>query len=267
MDAISYLLGKKSGGGGGGTDTRWQQIGYDKEPEEIQDGIDYAKEIMRNWDASVTDRSEQFKNDGKLVFFPKVDMSNITNASDMFYNSSLMYIDTDIDFSNIIKTDSMFEYSNIRYVNNVVINYPTVSSSTCSNMFASINDLKINNFIASTMSSGTAFMKNKNLTINTLGIRSGTRTLFDSVVNLDIKSIINYDNHTSKSRSFLNNCTLTNGALKEMLKYCKTLTGQSSSNKTLRFMGILQAQAELCTTFDEWTDLANAGWTTGYETT
>lgn len=88
----------------GGTDTRWQEIGYEGEPKSIQDGIDHAKEIYDNWDANNTAR--KLNNDTNLVFCPIVDTSQYTDISNFFTaDYSLLEIPL-LNLSNVTKISS-----------------------------------------------------------------------------------------------------------------------------------------------------------------
>ena len=244
----------------GGSSYNWSQIGYSEEPDAIQESFNYAKNIYDNWDNTITDRKKEFQNDRKMIFFPDVDMSHVTDASYMFQYAPLIQVGDNFDFSNLSNASYMFYYSALKYLNNVELNnYVTTVS-----MFESINDLQINNFVSTGSYSSSSYNNNKNVLINNLSIRSGTRTLFISCENLDIKKITNYDNHTSRSYSLLSNCTLTNDAVDEFLKYFKTLTDQSSGNKKLSTMGFSQANCDQAILSSEWADLQSAGWTTGY---
>ena len=258
MEILSYALGKKSSGGGtSGRD--WTQIGYTKEPSAIQSGFDYAKQIQQNWDATITNRTEYFSHDGKLIFFPSVDTSNITNATNMFQYSTVMSLADDFDFSHLTNCTGMFYYSSLKYVDNVVLGNPQAN-----NMFGYVNDLKVNNFVATSNDNSLSFSSNQNITINTLGIKAGTRAIFSNVTNLDIKQINNYDNHTSRSRALIGSSTMTNRTIDEFLKYFKTLTSQSSSYKKLSSMGFSSANCDQAILSSHWQDLVDAGWVTGY---
>ncbi|MCM1068256.1 MAG: hypothetical protein NC418_11855, partial [Muribaculaceae bacterium] len=45
---------------------------------------DYAYQIMREWDPERTDRTQQFKHDAKLTYFPAVDLSKMVVSSSLF---------------------------------------------------------------------------------------------------------------------------------------------------------------------------------------
>lgn len=62
----------------------WSQIGYSSEPNVIDDGVEHAKEIMQNWDASQTDHGSEFNGDTQLIFLPLVNTSSVIRCNNMF---------------------------------------------------------------------------------------------------------------------------------------------------------------------------------------
>jgi len=243
MDVTSYLLGKKSsGGGGGGGDTRWQEIGYEEEPQVIQDGIDYAKEIMQNWDASITDRQQAFYGDKNLIYFPLVDTSTVTNGDYMFQNCTGVEIIPDLDLTSCTSCKYMLQ--------------------NCTALIE-VGDIKFNGYCnTKDMFNGCTALK----TIKTLyigGNSSSDSITISTLPQLTTIETIKTNNLKSYDRTLINNCpNLSNNTLKVILNFLKTLTNQSY--KTLSRIGLSQTQAELCATFDEWAELESAGWTTGY---
>ena len=84
-------------------------IGYSSTPQYIQDGIDYAKQIKDNWDASITLRNKAFSGDTQLVYFPQVDTSNVITMDTMFSGcNNLTYIPS-INTSNVTNMFGMFQ--------------------------------------------------------------------------------------------------------------------------------------------------------------
>lgn len=112
---IAYLNGNRLNdvhfhqGGGNGGDNIFAEIGYSEVPQVVQDGIDYAKEIQANWDASKTDRSYAFSGDTKLVYFPEVDTSNVTNMRNMFANSPIQTLPSNFNTSNVTSMQGLFQ--------------------------------------------------------------------------------------------------------------------------------------------------------------
>ena len=107
MDLFSYLLGKKKGGGGSsGLD--WSAIGYSNEPQVIQNGYNYAKQIYDNWDSTQTNLRYKYQYNNNLIYMPFVDTSNVTRVDYMFGGCSwLQYIPV-LDLSNVTYMSSMF---------------------------------------------------------------------------------------------------------------------------------------------------------------
>lgn len=77
------------GGGGGGSEYNWSAIGYSEEPQAIEDGYNYAKQIYDNWNNPST---MSFNGDAKLMFFPAVSLANVKQMNLAFNNCySLLY--------------------------------------------------------------------------------------------------------------------------------------------------------------------------------
>ena len=244
MEITSYLLGKKSSGGGGGGSSRdWSEIGYSEEPNTLEDGFDYAKQIYDTWDASITNRNQGFRGNSDLIVFPNVNFSNVTNASYCFEgNYRLTTIPKDIlDYEKIVDCSHMFENCwGIQEIGNInVEGYKNLMFNNCKNL-KKVGSIKI------TASNDASIFQDCNKLEEIYEIKApGVTKMSKSVNNM-----------------FANCPNLSNKTLKIILLFLKGLSSQSY--KTLGTFGLSQTQAELCTTFDEWTDLANAGWTTGY---
>ena len=129
MELFSYLLGKKSsGGGGGGSDLDWSAIGYSETPQAIQDGYNYAVEIMENWDNTQTDLSNKFMNDTTLFVMPLVDTSNATSTFQMFYQCEYL---SELPLLNTSETINM---SYMFYGCKKLKTIPKIDTSSVTNM-------------------------------------------------------------------------------------------------------------------------------------
>lgn len=246
MDIFSYLLGKKaSGGGGGGSSIDWSQIGYDEAPDYLKERVDYSKNIYDNWDSTITDRSNAYASNQNLLFFPNVDTSNIQNAYQMFTScTKLISIGDNFDCSNMTNCEKMFySCSTLEEVGDIITTKAT-GTTAISSIFMNCSNLKkVGKIVINSQYSQGMFTNCTNLI--TIG---------------EIETSLK--DYTYK---FVQGCnSLSNDSLKEILKFAKKLTNQMNQNKNLKIFGLSQTQAETCTTFDEWTDLANNGWTTGY---
>ena len=65
-------------------------IGYDNEEngntiDKINEDIAYSKSLYDEWNPETTDAEGYFRNDGELVYCPKIDTSKVTDMGSMFY--------------------------------------------------------------------------------------------------------------------------------------------------------------------------------------
>lgn len=86
----------------------WSAIGYSGEPKAIQDGYDYAVEIMNNWTPR-TDIQYLFGGDRKIMFFPLVDTSITTRMVGTFQNCSALVSMPLLNTSNVTSISYMFQ--------------------------------------------------------------------------------------------------------------------------------------------------------------
>ena len=82
----------------------WSEIGYSAEPDFIQTGVDYAKQIQPLYTNSTT-----YLNDKKLTFMPMVDTSARNNMSSMFNGCSALVFVPQLDTSNATSMYGMFQ--------------------------------------------------------------------------------------------------------------------------------------------------------------
>lgn len=223
------------------SDRDWTEIGYTAEPSSIQDGFDYAKQIYNNWDASITNRNSQFVNDKNLEFFPEVSMSNTTNAQNMFSKCH-----------------------SLRTVGSNILNNPN-SNMNASNMFYHCDSLEEVGDVDFTGDKSSMFAACFNLkkvkSIHFTGDQESNSSVFTSCDFLEEIGTIKTSITSNVYKVFDQCLNLSNDTLKKILKdYCAKLVDQPSNKKTLTAIGLSYAQATLCKTFDEWQDLANAGW-------
>lgn len=101
MDMRSYLIGKKNGG------INWSEVGYDKEPQFINEIINDAKKIQSEWypRSSLAGRFDSKKS---MVIMPLVDTSISTSFSKMFNGCSALLSVPPFDTSKGTNFTSMF---------------------------------------------------------------------------------------------------------------------------------------------------------------
>lgn len=106
LDGYSSLIDSITGGGAG---EDWTQIGYDRTPQPVTDGFNYAKSIYDNWDSSQTTCREKYFIDLDLVFMPLVDTQNATRFDSMFYGCLRLIYVPQLNTSNGTRFDYMFK--------------------------------------------------------------------------------------------------------------------------------------------------------------
>ena len=114
----------------------WSEIGYEDTPQSIIDGFDYAQEIQENWDSSITNLSERFKNDRNLIFMPLIDTSQVTNMSYMFQGCTRLTNVPLLNLENTTTITAMFtECINLEEIPNFNTRNVTHMGTMCTRMY------------------------------------------------------------------------------------------------------------------------------------
>lgn len=187
MDLFSYLLGKQSGGGGGGDSHDWSLIGYSEEPQAIEEGYNYAVEIMENWDNTQTNLQNKFLSDNKLIFMPLVDTSSatsmyntfsqcvgmismplldtskVTSMYGMFYNCHNLKSVPQFNTQNVTDVQTMFQscasLQNVPQLNLSKVRYATNMFKSC----AKLTDTSLDNILKMCANTTSAYKDTKTL--------------------------------------------------------------------------------------------------------
>ena len=242
MDITSYLLGKKSsGGGGGGSDLDWSAIGYSSRPQSINDGYNYAVQIMNNWDATSTMESK-FLRDTNLMFMPSVDISKTSALNNMFQYCNALIQVADLDYSNATYLDNIFAGCNqlksiSNFNTNGRLNY---SFDSCSKLETIQGNLK----------------------------PTGLRSAFNNCTSLKNIPLIDGSNISGSSSlqgTFTNCPSLTDTSLDNILQMCISATSYTST-KTLARLGFTSANypTTKIQALPHYQAFVDAGWTIGY---
>lgn len=231
---------------GGSTDLDWQTIGYDKRPNVIDYGYEYAQEIQKNWTPS-TSLDNKFSNDKDIRFMPLVDTSTATSMQSMFSNCSSLCSIAKIDTSNVSRMNSMFDscyaLASIPLLNtSKVVNFQTFCAS-CQSLkeIPKLDFASANNFYL---------------------MFSGCSSLTKVPV-LNIKTIQSSIGITNMFRYCLK---LTDESLDNILQMCVGIESYSGTRK-LSTLGINDSNVYPVSRIEalpHYQDFINAGWTIGY---
>ena len=85
--------------------------------------------------------------------------------------------------------------------------------------------------------------------------------MFYNCTNLTSIPQLNTSSVTIMQGMFYNCTSLSNESLNNILYMC---VHSATTTKTLKYIGLTQEQANICTTLSNYQDFVNAGWTTGY---
>ena len=92
------------------------------------------------------------------------------------------------------------------------------------------------------------------------------RNMFDGCTSLTTIPQLDTSAVTNMSGMFRSCTSLSNDSLNNILAMLINATAYTGT-KTLKFIGLSETQATICTTLSNWATCEAAGWTTGYETT
>lgn len=225
---------------GGGLD--WSAIGYSEVPISIQNGYDYAVEIMNNWDETST-MSGKFKNDYNLMFMPLVDISKASILANMFQYCRRLIDVANLDYSKATNLDYLF---------NVCTVLKNVSNFNANGRM----QYTFNSCIALETIQGT--MKPTNL-----------RGAFGGCTNLKNVPIIDCSKMTGNGTYFqsaFSDCpNLTDTSLNNILDSLISASGYTGT-KTLKHVGFTSTDypTSRIEALPHYQDFIDAGWTIGY---
>lgn len=155
----------------GGGDIDWSVIGFDGMPQGIQDGYDYAIEIMENWNTS-SGLVAKFYNDYKLVFMPSVNTSGKKSTLQMFYGAYSLISVALFDMSSVTKASEMFRDCHSL---KSIPKFNTSNVTTMNRMFANCYSLTTVPFLDTSSTAGAG----------------GITSMFENVNNLTNESLDN----------------------------------------------------------------------------
>lgn len=96
---MAWVLSRKKQSGGGTSVPDWSQIGLSSAPSSVTTKFNYSKDVYDNWDPTVTNRAQAFKQNYQLGYFT-CDTSNVTNSGQMFLEASALEYVGDLDLTS-----------------------------------------------------------------------------------------------------------------------------------------------------------------------
>ena len=170
-----------------------------------------------------------------------------------------------LDTSNVTGMYGMFAYcrslTSIPLLDTSGVTYMYGMFNSCSNL-TSIPLLNTSNVT----NMGSMFDNCSNLTsiplLDTSNV-TGMGSMFAYCKSLTSIPLLNTSNVTDMYGMFNSCSSLNNESLNNILAMCANAV-KITSNKTLKYIGLTEEQANICKTLSNYQDFVNAGWTTGY---
>ena len=170
---------------------------------------------------------------------PLLDTSSVTNMDNMFEVCKNLINIPVLDTSNVTSMSHMF------YNCTNLTSIPQLNTSSVTNMQG--------------MVSGCTLLTSIPL-LDTNSVTS-MYGMFYNCTNLTSIPQLNTSSVTIMQGMFYNCTSLSNESLNNILYMC---VHSATTTKTLKYIGLTQEQANICTTLSNYQDFVNAGWTTGY---
>ena len=213
----------------------------------------------------VTIMSSMFSSCSNLTSIPLLDTSNVTNMYNMFNSCSNLTTIPLLDTSNVTNMGYMFyscsNLTTIPLLDTKKVNTMVDMFGHCSNL-TTIPLLDTSNV---TDIRGMFGLCSNLTTIPLLDTSNVTSmdNMFYNCSSLTTIPLLDTSNVTSMDSMFYNCSSLNNESLNNILAMC-TNAAKITSNKTLKYIGLTEEQANICKTLSNYSAFIAAGWTTGY---
>lgn len=195
--------------------------------------------------SNATSMHSMFLGCSSLITIPQLNTSSVTNMTQMFYECSSL---TTIPLLNTPNVTRMY-YMFLGCSSLIII--PQLNTSHVTDMFGMFSSCTSLTSIPQLDTSSVTQMR---------AMFYGCSSL-TTIPQLDISSVTNINNFTS----VFDGCTsLSNESLNNILYMCAHSAITTTSKKTLKTVGLTQAQATTCQSLSNYSAFTSAGWTTGY---
>ncbi len=188
----------------------------------------------------ISNMNETFRGCSKITTIPLLDTSNVTNMENTFLSCSLLQTIPAINTQNVTNMKNMFYGTKITTT-------PLLNTSKVVNMESMFG------FCHSLVE--IPLLDTSNVT--------NMRQMFQYSENLVTIPLLNFSKVTNLGSIFVNCTSLSNESLNNILQMCINAVAYTGT-KTLKEMGLSQAQATTCQNLSNWDAFVAAGWTSGY---
>lgn len=188
----------------------------------------------------------QSSTNSDMSWLNDVDISQVTTLDSMFsYCSNMTVPPTAWDTKNITNMRSLF--MNCSKLESIP-NYNTQNVTTLERVFNSCSKI-------------TSIPQWNTSKVNNMSYMCAGCTKLETVPLLDTNKIT----YIGFMQSMFYNCNvLSNESLNNILTMCANSSVTGTSNKTLKHIGLKEAQATTCQSLSNWDNFVAAGWSTGY---
>ena len=216
--------------------------------------------------SKVSSGSNMFKNYIKLETVPALNMSKASNFNNMFNGCTSL---KSVGLINTSKATTMeYMFSGCSSLNTV----PQFNTSLVTDMMMMFNS-------CSSLTSVSLLDMGKVQTANSmfyscynlievpqfnLSNLINMGTMFFNCSKLETVPAFNLTNVQTMNSAFESCCKLSETSLNNILESIANGTSLSTTNKTLRYIGLSSTQATTCTGLSNWSAAQAQGWTTGY---
>ena len=199
-----------------------------------------------------------------LTDFPNLDFSEVTSANSMFKDCIITNVEN-LDMPNCTDVSYMFNGSKVKKVSFKSIGN-TINISSMFNSCENLEEVSFpNNFAPQYLTS--AFyrcLKLETFPFNNIKPNNMSGMCLNCVALKNVP-FLDTSNCLTMSSCFSNCSSLTAESLNNILAMCISATKiASSSEKTLKNVGLTQDQVTICETLSNWDDFVAAGWSSGY---
>lgn len=214
----------------------------------------------------ITNVNSMFANCVSLTTIPLLDTSNIKNMSNMFMGCTSLIKVPLLNTSKVTDTTNMFMQCRSL---TTIPPLDTSNVTDATQMFWNcpfLTEVPLLNLSKATTTSAMFYSCARLKAVPPFDLSSATHiySMFSGCTELETVPEFNCPKVINASDMFQSCGSLTEQSLNNILGTCITMTKISSSQKTLRYIGLTSSQATTCEGLSNYQAFLDAGWKTGY---